>query len=91
MPDERQSGRTSAQMKKAPRGAYYVWPNKALNYPRALAKHLKRTDLKIVSPLFFGYKGRGAGLKVKIIIDHNCLLSVSQAADIARCNLLENP
>lgn len=46
----RQSGRTTRSMKAAPPGATYVWCNGALSYPRALARHLGRADLHIVSP-----------------------------------------
>ncbi len=81
-------GTTSQQMRDAPRGAHYVWISKALAYPRALAKHLGREDLIIVSPNFFAYKARGHGLRVKIIIDHGCVLPVTQAATIRTCNTL---
>lgn len=88
MTDERRTDRTTAQMLEAPKGAYYVWYCAALSYPKQLAKHLGRADLKIVSPSFFGHKGRGSGLKTKIIIDHGCVLSISNLTTIARCNTL---
>jgi hypothetical protein len=89
MTEERRTGRTTQQMLNAPRGAYYVWETPALSYAKQLAEYLKRTDLKIVSAGFFSYKGRGAGLKAKIIIDHGCVLTVSAAAAIGKHNLLD--
>lgn len=87
---DRRTGRTSKQMLEAPKGAYFVWQTKAFDYPRALARHLKREDLTIVNAQFFGYReGRGKRrLKVPIVVDHACILSVSQAAAIGRCNSL---
>jgi hypothetical protein len=83
------TGRTTKQMLEAPRRAFYVWYSSAKAYPNALAKHLGREDLTIVAPAFFGYKGRGRGLKVNIVVDHACVLTVSQASEIMRCNLLK--
>lgn len=76
-------------MKAAPRNAFYVWENRALFVPNKIAKEVGRSDLKIVSPGFFGRKGRGYGLKAQIIVDPNCVLTVSKLCDIDRCNTLE--
>lgn len=84
MTDDRRSGRTTRQMLEAPKGAYYVWPHKATSYAKQLAEHLGRKDLTIVHPAFFGYKGRGKGMRVKIVIDHECVLTVTQMAAIDR-------
>ena len=46
----RQIGRTSEQMKAAPKGAVYVWVNSILGYPKALARAVGREDLRIVGP-----------------------------------------
>ena len=46
----RGSGRTTAAMKYAPRGAVYIWVNQHLDYPRELAHKLGRDDLVIVGP-----------------------------------------
>lgn len=85
------SGRTTKQMLEAPKDAYFVWQTKAFAYPRALARHLKRDDLTIVNPGFFGYRARNGKrlLKVPIIVDHACVLTVSEAANIMKCNTLE--
>jgi hypothetical protein len=83
-------GHTSTQMKAAPKGAYYVWHSATKAYPKALAAHLGRKDLNIVAAAFFGYKGRGRGMKAKIVIDHRCELTKTQVLDIHRCNLLRD-
>jgi hypothetical protein len=46
----RQSGKTTRAMLDAPRDAVFVWCNHHLDYPKRLAHHLGREDLKIVSP-----------------------------------------
>jgi hypothetical protein len=47
---DRGSGKTTRAMQAAPKGAVFVWVNHHLDYPKALARHLGREDLKIVSP-----------------------------------------
>lgn len=79
--------KTKEAMLAAPRKAFYVWPDKALGFPREIAREIGRSDLTIVSPSFFGYKGRGAGLKVQIVIDPQCVLSVSKLCAIDRHQL----
>lgn len=86
MSEPRRSGRTARQMLEAPKNAYYVVDN-AMEYAKALAAHLGRRDLSIVDTQFFSYRERRGKrkLKVKIIIDHGCVLTVSQAAAIDKC------
>jgi hypothetical protein len=62
----RGTGRTTRQMLDAPKGALYVWCNKHLDYPRALARHLGRADLVVVSP---SYERRGYSSAL-VILDH---------------------
>lgn len=83
--------RTKKAMLEAPRGAYYVWPDKAIGFPRAIAKEIGRDDLTIVSANFFNYKGRGNGMRVKIVLDPNHAWTVSQLCIIDRCNTLKEP
>jgi len=72
----RQAGRTSEQMRSAPRGATYVWVNDELTYPRDLARFLRRTDLRIVSPLALT-DGRLLGLHVdQLVVDHAAKLNL---------------
>lgn len=82
---------TKKTMLEAPRNAFYVWPDKALAIPKVIAKEVGRSDLTIVSPGFFGYKGRGYGMRVKIIIDPICTLPVTKLIAIDRCNTLKEP
>ena len=43
------TGSTTDQIKNSPQNAIYVWPNSNLFYPRELARHLGRTDIKFLS------------------------------------------
>lgn len=45
----RGTGRTTQQMKAAPRFAVFVWCDRMLLYPKRLARKLGRNDLLIVS------------------------------------------
>lgn len=78
----RGSGRTSKQMKDAPEGAAYVWPNGDLTYPIQLAKSLGREDLGIVQPAWLTRTGlleverKYRGLD--IVLDHACRLTPEQ-------------
>jgi len=66
----RQVGNTTHQMLAAPIGAYYVWANGQLDYPKHLAENIGRSDLNIVSPAWIE-EFRWCGIAVKnIIIDH---------------------
>lgn len=64
----RRDGTTTLQMKTAPVGAVFVWPNSHLEYPKGLARSLGRDDLRIESPSFFD--GRWHGLRKPVILDH---------------------
>lgn len=71
-PDERGKGHTSEQMREAPRGALFIWCTVDVRYPKALARHLGRSDLEIVSPSILSegaYRLRGRRLS-GIIVDH---------------------
>ena len=46
----RQTGRTTAQMKRLPKGGLFIWCVNALNYPQKLAQFIERPDIKIVRP-----------------------------------------
>ena len=61
---ERGTGKTTEQIKNAPKNAVFVWCNSHLDYPKDLAIFLERPDLKIVSP---NYDLRGTR---NIIYDH---------------------
>jgi len=40
-------GQTTCQMRAAPRAALFIWRDEDLTYPKALAQHLGRSDLRI--------------------------------------------
>jgi hypothetical protein len=69
---DRQTGRTSKQMKDAPDGATFVWcVSASLSYAKQLACYLGRTDLRIVSPYYIKGPHRGRrGNTETLIIDH---------------------
>lgn len=64
----RQLGKTTEQMRAAPENAIYVWCHECLRYPRALARLIQRTDLKIVGPSFFEVSWMGYDKPV--VLDH---------------------
>jgi hypothetical protein len=76
---DRGTGRTSAQMRNAPRDAVFVWSNERLDYPRAIARvhEVNREDLQIVAPSWLerGWLGRRL---TGIVIDHDLRLSEKQ-------------
>ncbi len=63
------TGRTTHQMKNAPPDAFYIWCNTMLHYPKDLARHLGRTDLRIESPSWVHDRAI-QGHNRPIIIDH---------------------
>lgn len=66
----RQIGTTSRQMRAAQHGATYLWGENHLSYPRDLARHLGRTDLRIVGPEWLrggNYLGLRSG---ELVVDH---------------------
>ena len=77
-PDERQGGRTSMQMCMAPACAVYIWCNSQLYYPKKLAEHLNRKDLKVVDTHWLnGAEWHGRWFS-GIILDHAAHLNEQQ-------------
>lgn len=69
----RDKGRTTKQMQEAPQGALFIWPfARSIGYAKDLARHLGRTDIKIVGPSALDYDGeRLLGHRYPaIILDH---------------------
>lgn len=66
---QRGTGRTSRQMLEAPIGAAFLWVHDQLHYPRELARHLGRTDLRIVGPSWLQNGWRGLRLPA-LVVDH---------------------
>lgn len=81
MVDARGSGQTAQQMQAASFEAVFVWCNNSLHYPRDLARHLGRTDLRIVSPSWVG-SGQAQGCAHTIIVDHAAALSLRQRDEV---------
>lgn len=63
------TGKTTKQMIRADKGAYYVWVDGNLWYPTELAKRLAREDLTIVSPAWLALKNF-RGREALVVIDH---------------------
>jgi hypothetical protein len=68
------SGRTTQQMREAPRHALFVWCNGHLSYPRDLARSLGRDDLDIVGPYMLDRR-QLAGRRIPVVVDHATKLS----------------
>ena len=85
MSEARGSGRTSAQMQGAPLNSVFVWCNGRHGYPRALARHLGRPDIRIVSPSWVG-SDRSLGCAHTIVVDHAAMLSLRQRDEVLVIN-----
>jgi hypothetical protein len=69
-------GRTSKQIREAPIGALYIWPNKdcgSLSYVGRLATYLGRTDLRVRPVDHLAVSQWWRGYAVGIVIDHAAL------------------
>jgi hypothetical protein len=78
MVERRGTGRTTQQMKDAPKGAVFVWCNHMLDYPEQLKKRIGRDDLKIVAPGWLTFES-WRGMKLSgVVIDHAARLSDKQ-------------
>ena len=75
---DRQTGETTRQMEAAPQGAVFVWCNRHLDYPGALAKKLGRSDLEIVGPSWLDGNAWRARRLSGLIVDHAADLIDSQ-------------
>jgi hypothetical protein len=74
----RQTGKTTRQMQALPTGAVFVWVSNNLDYPKALARHLRRDDLQVVGP---GWLTSGAWHGVELAgldLDHAAALDGRQ-------------
>lgn len=70
MSKDRQTGRTTQQLKNAPQGAIFVWCNAHTHYPQNLARALGRSDLKI-KPFGWLEERNVRGLRgTCVILDH---------------------
>lgn len=83
---KRQSGRTSKQMIEAPKDAVFIWCNTHLEYPKELAKKLKRTDLRIEDPSFLHDRWRGLKM-TGIVADHALDLTGEQYVSLLEARI----
>lgn len=86
----RQTGRTTQQMKEAPKGAVFVWNNNHLHYAHGLAHKLGREDLRIVSPSWL-HQGHYRGLDVDVVLDHACKLDMDTMVELQKYLLTRKP
>lgn len=86
MDEGRGSGITRRAMEAAKPNAIYIWCNGVLSYPKDLARHLGREDLKIYSPSVLEDDRLRGILAPEIIVDHATRLTDAQSErlDIAR-------
>lgn len=81
----RGAGRTTQAMLAAPKDAYYVWCNERLDYPRRLAQHLGRNDLKIIAPADLRYLRMPlSGGRPAVAVDHFARLSAAEWDELDR-------
>ena len=66
--EDRGTGRTTEQIKAAPRGALYVCIRAEAGYAKAPAHALGRPDLKFAGPEAVGE--RLLGLRAPVVVDH---------------------
>ena len=68
------TGRTTRQIQDAPQGATFIWCNRHLDYVPRLARHLGRSDLKIVGIDYANGRDRSAFFRSRPpaveILDH---------------------
>lgn len=76
MNENRQTGRTTEQIKNAPLNAIYVWPfGSSLNYAKRLAREHSREDLEIIPECFFRQDKIMSRRGIAVVIDHATELS----------------
>lgn len=65
-------------MQDAKYGAIYIWCNGVLSYPKDLARHLGRDDLKIYSPSVLEDDRLRGIVAPEIVVDHAARLTEEQ-------------
>lgn len=83
---DRGSGRTTDQMRRAARGALFLWVNdRSLGYARHLAHHLGRDDLDIRPASVLDRPEKLMGLVFpEVVVDHAAQLTGRQGAALDR-------
>jgi len=63
-------GRTTRQMRTAPKGALFIWGGADLGYPKSLARDLGRADL-VIRPVSWLRMSRVRGVRLSaVVVDH---------------------
>ena len=75
---QRDSGRTTRQMREAPRNAVYVWHHEILAYPRGIEREINRNDLTIVGPSWLDGHALQGRINYGIVVDHAAQLTRQQ-------------
>ncbi len=77
---DRQTGRTTEQLRAAPYGSIFVWVDQDLYYPKKIAHDLSRFDVVIVGPSIFDMRSSYLRGRTDIItLDHACRLTPEQS------------
>lgn len=66
-------GVTTRQMREAPKGAIYIWPNSELGYPKRLAEVIGRKDDLYIVSIFNLDPQAVYGQDRKFVLDHACI------------------
>lgn len=84
--EDRGSGRTSDQMRAAPKGALFIWVNdRSIGYARHLAHHLGRDDLDIRPVSVLDRAERLLGLQFPaVVFDHAVRITDRQGEALDR-------
>ncbi len=66
----RGEGATTKQMMDAPQGAFYLWCNDNMAYPRNLAHSLQRDDLRVMPLSWLRYENLAMSRHIPLVVDH---------------------
>lgn len=80
---DRLTGKTTTQIKNAPKGAVFIWCNGTLGYPKDLARSLDREDLLVVGPSYVSNLRSYASTK-PVVVDHAARFTLEQWAILDR-------
>lgn len=84
--EDRQSGQTTQQLRRAARGALFIWCNEAVSYPKILAADIGRHDIQIERLSVLDHEGDRLRGRIwpEVIIDHAARLTEEQTATLRK-------
>lgn len=82
--DDRQTGRTTKQIKNAPKGSVFINLASANDYIPRLCCHLGRNDLQLKSPRWLDESFYGHARETNVIVDHAVELTTQQSENLKR-------